>query len=248
MLTKSSIKYIQSLQHKKFRDELGEFIAEGPKIVNELLEQQIFECKCIYAVKEWIAEYSYLLQNRTEIIEEIEFFELEKIANYSTPNQVIGLFKKKKPIVTFDWSTSCTVLLEDIQDPGNLGTIIRSADWFGIKNIVCSKNTVDIYNPKVVQSTMASLGRINVIYENLKEWLSDKKEIVPVYAAVLDGEPLHEIKTVKASVLMIGNEGNGLSDELIQMSSVKITIPKIGLAESLNAAVATAIILYELQK
>jgi TrmH family RNA methyltransferase len=188
------------------------------------------------------------LQDIAKNVEEVELFELEKIANYSTPNQVIGLFRKKQPISTFDWRNSCTLLLDDIQDPGNLGTIIRSADWFGVNNIVCSTHTVDIYNPKVVQSTMASLGRINVVYENLKEWLSDKRGKVPVLAAVLNGKYLHEINHTKGYILMIGNEGNGLSDELIQMCDVKITIPKIGLTESLNAAVATSIILYELHK
>lgn len=248
MLSKSNIKYIQSLQHKKFRDELGEFVAEGPKVVKEFIEQSVFECKRLYALKTWVEQHHQLLHNLLEHIEIIEPFELDKIANYSSPNQVIGIFKKKVTIESFDIKNTCTLLLEDIQDPGNLGTIIRSADWFGIKNIICSPNTVDMYNPKVVQSTMASLARVDVHYLDLKKWLSQNRAKTPVLAAVLDGTSLHEITDLQESILIIGNEANGLSQEMIQMADKKITIPKIGKAESLNAAVATAVILYELQK
>ena len=137
--------------------------------------------------------------------------------------------------------------MDSIQDPGNLGTIIRTADWFGIKNIICSENTVDQYNNKVVQSTMASLGRVNVYYTNLEKWVEDNHH-VPFLAAVLNGKPISSQAPLSEGVLMIGNEANGLSQALIEKADEHVTIPRLGGAESLNAAVATSIFLYELTK
>jgi TrmH family RNA methyltransferase len=136
-------------------------------------------------------------------------------------------------------------VLDDIQDPGNLGTIIRNADWFGVENIICSKGTADAYNPKVVQSTMASLGRVNILYTNIPEWLQQNKDIKK-YAAVLGGKDLAAFGKIKEGILVIGNESKGISPEVQQLADEKITIPKIGAAESLNAAVATAVILYSI--
>jgi len=245
MISKSTIKYIQSLQHKKVRDEHNEFVTEGNKLVSELLQEKNSICKRIYAIQPWVDQLESSLSTELSAITEIiEPFELEKIAAYSTPNQVIAIFEKKEIHFEFSTQSNHTLVLDQIQDPGNLGTIIRTADWFGIQNIVCSKNTVDIYNPKVVQSTMASLARVNVVYTDLIDWLSKQKSL-PIYAAALEGTSLNQIKANNESILIIGNEANGISDDIMKLATQKITIEKFGNAESLNAAIATAIILHQ---
>lgn len=246
MLSKSNIKYIQSLQHKKFRDEYQVFMAEGPKVVNELLLSGVFECKRVYAVKDWVdAQQTKILDIIANQLELIESFELEKIAFYTTPNQVVAIFSMKEVISTIDVQNGVTLVLDNIKDPGNFGTIIRTADWFGINNIVCSEDTVDMYNNKVVQSTMASLARVNILYTNLPEWLQSNHH-VPIIAATLDGCPPNEIKSSSSIMLVIGNESNGVRSEILAMTDKQITISRKGQAESLNAAVATGILLYEL--
>ncbi|MEO8769168.1 MAG: RNA methyltransferase [Ferruginibacter sp.] len=246
MFSKSTIKYIQSLQHKKFRDEYNVFIAEGPKVVTELLQTKIFSCKAVYAVQDWFdgldKSTAQLVQGHSDIIKD---FELEKIAHYATANKVVAIFGKKPANEKISLKNKLTLLLDDIQDPGNLGTIIRTADWFGIENIICSDNTVDIYNPKVVQSTMASLGRVNVLYTDLKEWIKNSGSIQK-FAATLNGKSLHEIGSVKEGMIIIGNESKGISEEIISLANENISIAKVGEAESLNAAIAAGIILYAL--
>ncbi len=243
MFSKSTIKYIQSLQHKKFRDEYNVFVAEGPKVVTELLLSNMFSCKAIYAMEDWVVANEgrmHLLRERTQVIKD---FELEKIAHYSTANKVVAVFEKRLTNEKIPVKDKLTLVLDEIQDPGNLGTIIRIADWFGIENIVCSKNTADMYNSKVVQSTMASLGKVNVIYTDLEQWLNTTTGIQK-FAATLDGRSIKEIKATKEAIIIIGNESKGISAEIIKMTDEKITIPSFGSAESLNAAVATGIILY----
>ena len=243
MFSKSSIKYIQSLQHKKFRDEYNAFVAEGPKVVSGLISTAAFPVKGIYAVQEWIDEMDEtLLRSHKEKIEIIKDFELEKIASYTTANKVLAVFEKKDINQNIRTKNKLTLALDDIQDPGNLGTIIRTADWFGVENIICSLNTVDMYNSKVVQSTMASLGNVNISYCMLPIWLREQKNI-QVLAATLNGRSIHEYNDLKEAIIIIGNESKGISDEIMQLANEKISIPKIGKAESLNAAVATAVIL-----
>ena len=246
MLTKQNIKYIQSLQHKKFRDELGVFVAEGPKVVEELLLSAKFNCEAIFSMAKWIEGLSSsLLDKISGKLQIVEAFELEKIANYSTPNSVVAVFKKSNPAEVIELKGNITLVLDGIQDPGNLGTIIRNADWFGIKNIICSTTTVDMYNSKVVQSTMASLSRLNIIYTDLYSWLRDHRD-VKILATVLDGSPLEQTKHLHEAIVIIGNEANGIHSELVSLAEHKITIPRIGMAESLNAGVATGVVLYEL--
>lgn len=248
MLSKATIKGIQSLQHKKFRNERNVFAAEGPKVVDEFLTSGYFDCEQVFASSKWKGwQDEQLLSSLGKKILLIEEFELEKIASYTTPNQVVALFKIPETPAIKAEKNSITILLDSIQDPGNLGTIIRTADWFGIKNIVCSENTVDQYNSKVVQSTMASLGRVNVGYTNLEKWV-DENQHVPLLAAVLNGKSIALQTTLTEGVLMIGNEANGLSQALIEKADEHVTIPKLGGAESLNAAVATSIFLYALTK
>ena len=248
MISKSIIKYIQSLQHKKFRDEFNCFHAEGPKVVKELLSDNKFECLSIYALEIWIKTIDRTVFSHIEqVINVVEEHELSKISQQSTSNNVIAVFKKREDNFDIVVKNNFTIMLENIQDPGNMGTIIRTADWFGVKNIICSENTVDLYNNKVVQSTMASLGRVNVVYTNLANWLKSNHD-VKVIATVLNGKSLNSISTFNEAIIMIGNEANGLSQELIDISDEKVSIPRIGMAESLNAGIATSIFLYELNR
>ncbi|MEO6668621.1 MAG: RNA methyltransferase [Ferruginibacter sp.] len=247
MFSKSTIKYIQSLQHKKFRDEYNVFVAEGPKVVTELLLANIFPCKAVYAVQDW---FDGLDKNITRLIEgrsnTVKDFELEKIAHYANANKVLAVFGKKPANERVSFKQKLTLLLDGIQDPGNFGTIIRTADWFGIENIICSNNTVDMYNPKVVQSTMASLGRVNILYTDLQTCIKNAAGI-PKFAATLKGKPLQQIGFTHEGLIIIGNESKGISAEIIELADEQISVPGSGSAESLNAAIATGIILYALK-
>ena len=242
LLSKTYTKYIQSLHHKKFREAHNSFIAEGSKVVMELLASGKFAAEQLLGKEEWLKENEVMVRkNYSGPVQAIEDFELEKISALSTPNQVMGIFKKAKhqaPIL----KGKITLALDTIQDPGNLGTIIRIADWFGIADIVCSQNCVELYNPKVVQSTMGSLGRVNVVYENIAAWLQQNDDIRSI-AAALDGKNMNIFNGLKEGILIIGNESKGISAEILEIVDEKITISKIGGAESLNAAVAAGIIL-----
>jgi TrmH family RNA methyltransferase len=238
MLVKSQAKDIQSLGQKKQRDKLGLFIAEGPKIVTELLQTSAVQQ--IYALKEWIEDNNQRLKH-VEVVE-VSLAELEKISQLTTPNNVLAVLKKfdEKPFI--ETKGRLTLVLDTIQDPGNMGTIIRTADWFGVDQIVCNENCADIYNPKVVQSTMGSIARVKVLYTDLQQWLASQ-EPVNIYAALLNGNDVTAMQKLNEGIIVIGNESKGISDEVLKLVSAKITIPQKGKAESLNAAVATGIIL-----
>jgi TrmH family RNA methyltransferase len=240
MITKNQIKYIQSLSQKKLRDTDSVFVAEGPKIVTELLSMPQIIPRAVYGTTEW---WSTAQQWRnTAGAEEILESELERISFLKTPNQVLAVFNKPVFVgATGSWQ----LLLDGIQDPGNLGTIIRIADWFGVKQIICSKDCADAFNPKVIQSTMASIGRVEIMYADLVEFVSMHGHR-HFYAATLEGKPLREIKPHGASALVIGNESRGIRPPLMKQLTHFVTIPRVGEAESLNAAVATGIILSHL--
>ena len=240
MLVKQRVKYIQTLGQKKFREQERLFIAEGPKLVKELLEADAASVKEVYGLKDWMEENHELL-NKT-VATEISEIELEKISQLTTPNKVVAIvqqYEVGEAIITKD---QITLVLDNVQDPGNLGTIIRIADWFGITQIVCSPDSADMYNPKVVQSTMGSIARVKVYYTDLEEWLGSQKDIT-IYAASLNGEDVTTMEKIKEGIIIFGNESKGISLELLNLANVKITIPKKGKAESLNVAVAAGIIL-----
>lgn len=244
MITKANIKYIQSLQHKKYRDENNTFFAEGIKVVQELLSSNIFECEAIYCTHAGYELISKTLVNAySNKINIIEDFELQKISALVTANCILAIFQKKYTEASINIANKLTIVLDDIQDPGNLGTIIRTADWFGIKTIFCSEFTADCYSPKVVQSTMASLGRVNIVYGSIKEQFQ-KNEHIKKYAAVLDGKDIRTYKKIEEGFVVIGNESKGISKNIIDMCEEKISIERVGGAESLNAGVACAIILF----
>ncbi len=245
MLSKTMIKYIQSLSHKKFRDEQGVFIAEGPKVVPELLHSDKFKCKIICGVQSWMDDNAALLKNISEENKiKIPQLDLERISLLQTPNKVLAVFYKKENAIS-DLKHNFSLMLDEIQDPGNLGTIIRTADWFGVQNIICSNECADSYNPKVVQATMGSLGRVNIIYEDLVNFIKSNKN-VKIYAATLSGKSISTFKDVKKGIIIIGNESNGVSEKLLALTDEQITIKRQGEAESLNAAVACGIILSHL--
>ena len=236
MLSKKVLKDIQSLGVKKYRSEAGVFIAEGPKALHDLIEEVPENIVGIYAISSWIEKN----KNLTLPFVEISEIELERISLLKTPNEVLAVvkqFKYEEPVAI----AGLSIYLDGIQDPGNLGTIIRICDWYGIKNLICSPGCADMYNPKVVQSTMASISRVQVWYDENDVWLAKQK--ADLYAATLSGKSVKEIGAVTNGILLIGNESKGLRHEVLEMAKHHVTIPRVGKAESLNAAVATGIIL-----
>jgi len=243
MLSKSKAKYIQSLGQKKHRDEEGRFVAEGPKIVEELIQSVPGMIEEIYALTEWIEtnHHDQLLLP----IEEVTPSELQRISQLKTSNQVLAVLRKLHLDATPVVNDRLTLVLDTVQDPGNLGTIIRIADWFGVMQIICSHDCADVYNPKVVQASMGSVARVQVIYEDLPAWL-ERHHDVPVYAMMLDGKEIDSIGKIEEGLIIIGNESKGISEEVARYATEKITITGKGKAESLNAAIATGIVLSKL--
>ncbi|MDE3237241.1 MAG: RNA methyltransferase [Bacteroidota bacterium] len=239
MLSKNELKYIQSLCHKKQREEEGLFVAEGPKIVGELLQSD-YRIKKVYATKKWIEKN----KNIATSFEEITDDELSKISSLQAPNEVLAVVEQKVQPALPRLQQHITLLLDGIQDPGNLGTIIRIADWFGITQLICSEDTVELYNPKVIQSTMGSFLRVQLWYSNLLPFVS--KAEVPVMGALLHGKSVYVIKKPVEAMLIIGNESKGIRENLLPYITAPVTIPRKGGAESLNAAVATGILLSHL--
>jgi TrmH family RNA methyltransferase len=245
MLVKSQVKYIQSLGHKKFRDADGVFVAEGPKIVLELLQSENCNLVMCFAAGNWLQMHKNILKGREHLVFEVEEKELERISFLTTPNQVLAVFTK--PVFSKQTKMEGLVLLLDtIQDPGNLGTILRTADWFGVKCIVGSPDTADVFNPKVVQSAMGSLIRVEMIYADLETYIRSHPGMI-LYASSLEGEDLQENIPQSKAMLLMGNESKGISPALEKLAGKRIRIPRKGGAESLNVAVATGILLSRMQ-
>jgi TrmH family RNA methyltransferase len=242
MLLKSQVKYIQSLGQKKFRDEEGAFVAEGPKIVNEILKELNTELIEIFALKEWISNHQQLLQRyEPRRITEIPSHQLQRLSTLSTPNQVLAIFRKPKP-VKHSMQQKISLVLENIQDPGNLGTIIRIADWFGLAEIFCSEGSADAYNSKTIQASMGSISRVQVHYHDLAKFFQENPSIEK-FATLPEGPSMFDVKPPREAIILIGNESQGISDGLLHFCRSRITIPRKGHAESLNAAIAAGIIL-----
>ncbi len=250
MISQSKIKLINSLSKKKFRDINQLFIAEGEKIVSDLLLSQI-DIKWIFATKEWHHKNNEVVAEEKV---ECELSQLKKITQLKTPPPVIAICQIPQTKIEKDNnSKELIIALDDIQDPGNLGTIIRLADWFGIKNIVCSNNTADAYNPKVVQATMGSIVRVNLFYTDLKEFLLEEKEKdTPIYGTFLDGENIYTKTLSNEGIIIMGNEGKGISPQIEKLVTEKLLIPSFSQStnhsESLNVSTATAITLSEFRR
>lgn len=244
MISKNEVKYIQSLGHKKRRDEERLFLVEGSKMVAELVKDYPGAIVRLYATETFYSNCAPAKNIPLHFVVTDE--ELARISQLQTPNQALALvhyFPQQ------EWEASLTewtLVLDAIRDPGNMGTIIRLADWFGIKQIVCSPDCADIYNPKVVQATMGSIMRVTIIEKELTAFLSNQQ--LPVVGAVLGGKELASFQFPKAGILVIGNEANGIREEVIPLLTDALMIPRFGETESLNAAIATSIFLWELKR
>ncbi|WP_298418311.1 RNA methyltransferase [uncultured Kordia sp.] len=239
MISKRQIKTITSLHQKKYRKLTGLFVAEGKKVIEEFLNSN-FELDTLFTTDVDL----FASDRKITLISEPE---LKKISFLKTPNTSLALFKVKE--VSTIATEGLIVTLDDVRDPGNLGTIIRLCDWFGVKHLVCSQATVDCYNPKVIQATMGSLTRVNVVYTDLKKYLSETN--LPIYGAFMDGSNVYKTNLPATGILVMGNEANGVSEEISNLITEKISIPRFGeiqQTESLNVAMATGILLSEFRR
>ncbi|WP_264520471.1 TrmH family RNA methyltransferase [Flavobacterium sp. N1994] len=240
MVSKNQIKLITSIQHKKYRQEHQLFIAEGVKVIQELLQSN-FVLEHLFVTE---AIFEQVNNAQKTVVKEQD---MKRISALSSPSSCLALFKIPAPSTIND--NGLIVALDDIRDPGNLGTIIRLCDWFGITQLLCSSETVDVYNPKVIQATMGSIARVNVNYVDLKAFILNSP--LPVYGTFMDGNNIYKEELPKECILILGNEANGISSELQKLAKNKIAIPRFGTlqqTESLNVATATAILLSEFRR
>lgn len=249
MLSKAKIKWISALALKKNRDEENVFVAEGVKLVSELLP--VMKCRFLAYTDESLLPIRFARKFAEK--ELITADELKKISSQKTPQGVIGVFEK--PTYEINLSSlenKLSIALDDIQDPGNLGTIIRLADWFGVKDVFCSLHTADVYNPKTIQATMGAVARVRVHYVNLAEFLKNIPAEIPVYGTLMDGENMYEQHLKQNGIIVMGNEGNGISKEILPFVTQKLLIPTFpadaNTSESLNVGIATAIVVAEFRR
>lgn len=245
MLSKSKIKFIRSLRSKKQRNDLRLFIAEGQKTVDDLL--LYFPCSMLFHTSEYCTSHS------VSYLQEVTPEELKQISFLEEPQQVLGVFVMPEPIWSNDYLVGELIIaLDMIQDPGNLGTILRVADWFGIKHIVCARGTVDVFNPKTIQATMGAIGRVHVYIVDMGEFLQQLPHKIPVYGTFLEGENIYSTNVQNEAVIIMGNEGNGISQAIEKHVTHRITIPSFppnqSTSESLNVAMATAIVCAEFRR
>ncbi len=251
VLSKNKIKLIRSLELKKNRAAAGLFVAEGEKMIFDLLQSGI-EISELFYTKE--LEKLVLNTKSSAVLELVSKEEISRISFLKTPSNIVAICKI--PIAEINWNTlknELTLVLDEIQDPGNLGTIIRLADWFGIRTIICSENSADLYNPKVIQSTMGGFARVNVHYTNLENLLDQALKLrIPIYGTFLEGENIYTAEIGESGIVIMGNEGNGISPNLASKISRKLTISSYPTdqptSESLNVAIATAIVCAEFRR
>lgn len=247
MLSKNQIKFIKSLAQKKYRDEHACFLAEGNKLVADLLPY--FDCDLLFCESSWLAMQGDVNASQIEIA---TAGDMDKVSLQKNPQQVIAVFQQPRyTLNTINLSEKLSLVLDCIQDPGNLGTIIRIADWFGIENIICSFDTADVYNPKTVQATMGALARVKVHYTDLVDFLKKHRDL-PVYGTFLDGTDIYTKELSHTGLIVMGNEGNGISPEIEHFITEKLYIPNYPVdrdtSESLNVAVATAVTCAEFRR
>jgi len=244
MITKNQKKLIRSLKQKKYRRQYKLFVVEGIKVINELLNSN-FELESLFVLESAKNEFDIKFQSK---IIQISPNDLDQISFLTTSQKALALFKIPQ-VQNSIKNTGLMLALDNIQDPGNLGTIIRLADWFGVQTMLCSSSTVDCFNPKVVQATMGSLTRVNIIYCDLKNAL--KNTTLPIYGTFLKGKSIYDLQLPKDGIIVLGNEANGISREIEKTVSKKITIPQFGQelsTESLNVSTAAAIVLNEFMR
>jgi len=234
VISKAQIKFIKSLQIKKFRSEHKKFIVQGKKNVLELLMSD-YQVHQLYATESFLPDLEST-KFQAEIISQNELEKISSFQSNSTALAIVEMPQNDYIEVNNDWA----IVLDQVKDPGNLGTIIRIADWYGIKKIICSLDCVDAYNPKVISASMGSFCRVHVFYTELNSYLKKQKEAI--FGALLDGESIYKTKQIKTGYLLMGSESQGISSDLKKYITNKVSIPRIGEAESLNVAVATGII------
>jgi len=246
MLSRKWLKYIKSLQIKKFRKENGAFLVEGAKSVRELLQSD-FSVQILFATQEFYQSSIRLVNAQGFPIEIVSQEELESAGIFHSNNACLAIAGTKENLPLYADEKEFVLVLDEVKDPGNLGTIIRVADWYGIRKIVCSPDTADLYNPKVITASMGSFTRVRLYYCDLPSYLSQQNHL-PVYGAFLDGENLHQTQFVDSGYVVMGNESHGIGADLKAFISHKVTIPRFGGAESLNVGIATAIICDNLRR
>lgn len=248
MISKNLIKFVRQLEMKKFRSKEGLYVAEGPKVVGDILRSHV--AKAIFATDEWKPADGV----DASMVQRITDDELKRISFLQHPQQVLAVFHMPKTDIDSSLSqvtSSLSLALDGIQDPGNLGTIIRVADWFGIDTVYCSEDTADAYNPKVVQATMGSLARVNIIYISLADLFDSLPVDFPVYGTLLDGNNIYQQPLSSHGIIVMGNEGNGISPDIRKRVNQRLLIPNFRVgdsAESLNVAIATAITCSEFRR
>lgn len=240
MFTKGQATVIKSLHDKKYRQNTGLFLVEGEKSVTETLASD-FEIKTLLTTKLFYSKYLKLIKDKKISCEIVEPGEIENVSTLESNNSVLAVVRQKENQVLKSEGNEIILALDNIRDPGNFGTIIRIADWYGIKKIIASVGTVDLYNPKVISATKGSFARVGVYYTDLKDFLTETE--TPILGAFLEGENVHKLHFPKNGILVVGNESNGISPEIKKLVTKKITIPSFGKTESLNVATATAILI-----
>jgi len=248
MLSKNRIKYINSLKIKKYRQLHQSFIVEGAKSVLELLESD-FEIEFVLTTQEFQQKYSSILTAHQTILETVTMQELEGLGSFQTNDSCLAVAKTKQNEFLSPDKTEYVLVLDDVRDPGNLGTIIRVADWYGIKKIICSQDTTDVYNPKVVAASKGSLNRVRLFYTDLSSYLAANVAGKDVIGAFLGGKSLYDYAFAsQGGFIVMGNESNGIGSEVEKYVTHKIMIPRVGEAESLNVGIATAVMLDNLRR
>lgn len=245
MLSKSQISFVNALHQKKHRKEQNLFIAEGSKSIVEFTQSN-YIVNTIFHTSEATPKL-YNLSQKVKLLE-VSDSELKKISTLTTPNDALALIQipERTNTAKESFKGKYVLVLDGIQDPGNLGTIIRTADWFGFSDIICSTDTVDAYNPKVVQASMGSLSRINIYHADLKEFLGLPN--MKIFGALLDGSSVYQTDFGREGYIILGNEGNGISEKVKALINTAVTIPRFGGAESLNVAISAAIICSEIKR
>ena len=244
MISKSLIKYVQSLHLRKYRQKYDKFIAQGPKIAIEIIQSGKVDLEYIFGTSAFIEKHKDLLSSHSSIVHETSGKDLERISTTKTANEVVLVGNKILNKAKIDLNNQWALFLDKVQDPGNVGTIIRIADWFGISKVFLSQECADLYNPKVLQSTMGGFLIVEIFNMEFEE-LKENHPKLPVYATHLNGQSMYELD-LKPGLIVIGNESKGIQDKIVDASDVLISIPSKGKAESLNAAVACGIVVANL--
>ena len=247
MLSKNQLKYIQSLHQKKYRQHHGAFLVEGAKSVQEVLQSN-FQTELVVATEAFYKENVHLTDRQRTAVEIVSEAELTRAGTLESNNAALAVVRTKETRPLLAQPDEIALVLDDIRDPGNLGTILRIADWYGVRKILCSETTADVYNPKVISASKGSFTRVNWWYGNVVQILSQLAGTLPVYGAFLDGADVHTLPFKKSGYLVMGNESNGIGPNLAQYITQPVTIPRYGEAESLNVGIATAVLLDNIRR